>query len=865
MAIAVSRLGGHKGAVGTKRRIRSFGKPVNLVGSLKLAARRGFPYFIALLSLSVIVLGFGFAYFYNYYASMVDSRIGSGFWHSRSGLYAAPARLAVGQRAMKHSVMDRLRRAGFVDGRNPEPIWNGGFVAEGDRIEIFPNPALVSESQPVEIVFAGNKVKSIKQGGTEAEAYSIEPELLTGRTETKRAETPVLTYAQIPENLRNAIIAAEDQRFFSHFGIDLYGVARAFWTNLRHGDVKQGGSTITQQLVKNTFLSPEKSFQRKFAEAFLAVALERRMSKEQIFALYCNEIYLGQYGSSGVHGVEQAARAYFGKELDQISLAEAAAIAAMIKNPNRFAPNKNAEEARIRREQILEKLGEYGFALAGDVEVALNSTLELAPPKLKGNAVAPYFVDAATKELDSRFDGDYLNTNFNIRVYTTIDTYLQNLAENAIANGLSKLRKTHTKTGQKIQASLVALDPQNGHILALVGGRDYSESQFNRATDAYRQPGSTFKPFVYATALEHGYTPISLFSDRPMEFKTRNSPVYQPANYGGSYSMTNITLKTALTKSSNVVAVETAVDVGLVNVADKAREFGFEKVEPYPSMALGTMETTPLQLATAYAVFANGGKRVEPTFIDRVLSGDDGVLYMAAPGSEQVINEKTAYMITDMLEAVVDHGTARAAHGALGKDVIFAGKTGSSKDGWFVGYTPNLVTVVWVGIDGNEDIRSTGGETALPIWTDFMKAVVQTRPEYGGDAFPMPRGLTAVVVDPATGMLADTYCPMSEKVVLPTSAVSNIKCLLHQPRVAPVVTADLDSTISPDTIITYPTSDLGNEPKTNIERPYYEEYEETERTLPEPAPKQKPKGHDRPINDSYFLEYERMIKRKADG
>lgn len=838
---AVSSLGGRFGSLKGRTRIRSFQKSFNLREFTATVARRSLPIAIAFLSVFLLIAAAGFAYFYNYYASIVDGRIKSGFWHSRGGVYAAPFTLVPGRRATKESVTDRLRRAGFVEGENPDSIWNGGFTVKGDSIKILPNPALTTAA-PAEIIFSGNKISAIKQAGAKTEEYSIEPEMLMGRTDAKRTGALVLTFDEIPENLRNAIIAAEDQRFFSHYGIDPRGIIRAFFANLAHSDVKQGGSTITQQLVKNTFLSPEKSLRRKFAEAFLALALENRMSKEQIFALYCNEIYLGQYGSIGVHGVEQAARAYFGKDLNRITLAEATAIAAMIKNPNRYAPNKNAEEAKIRRDLILRKMGEAGLAGADEIVSAINSPLELAPPKFTGNAVAPYFVDAAARELGSRFEGDYLNTNFNFRVYTTIDTYLQNLAENAIGNGLSKLDKTYSKKGLKLQASLVAIDPQNGHVLALVGGRDYMESQFDRATDAYRQPGSTFKPFVYATALERGLTPISLFSDRPTEFALPNSKAYEPANYGDSYAMTNITLKTALAKSSNVVAVKTAMEAGLKNVAEKAEKFGFRSVEAYPSMALGTTEVTPLQLAAAYAAFANGGRRVEPTFIDRVVSGEDKTLYMAVPRNEQIISDKTAYMITDMLEAVVERGTARAARGSLGKDVIFAGKTGSSKDGWFVGYTPNLVTVVWVGVDGNQDIRATGGEVALPIWVDFMKAVVQTRPEYGGNAFPMPKGLTTAVVDPTTGMLADAFCPMAEKVVVPAAAVSNIKCLLHQPKQQPVMMADLATPEFPETVTTIPATAPGMRERP-IERPYIDEYDEMEKSSPSRTPKREPRGN----------------------
>ncbi|MEO8043028.1 MAG: penicillin-binding transpeptidase domain-containing protein, partial [Acidobacteriota bacterium] len=491
-------------------------------------------------------------------------------------------------------------------------------------------------------------------------------------------------------------------------------------------------------------------------------------------------------------------------------------------------------------------------------ELALNMPLVLAKPSAKFHSIAPHFLDAATRDLDEKFTGDYLNTNFNTRVYTTIDTQLQQLAERAVAQRLASLDKIYGKKKIKLQASLVALDPRNGHVLAMVGGRDYQESQFNRATDAMRQPGSTFKPFVYATALERGYTPITVFDDRPSEFLYAGTKPYKPENYGGSYAMKNITLKTALAKSSNVVAVKTAFEAGLVNVAEKATEFGFQNVKPYPSMALGTMEVTPLQLASAYASFANGGKRVEPVFIDRIVSGEEKTLYTAPELDEKIVSEQTAYMITDMLEATVERGTAAKANGALGRNVVFAGKTGSSNDGWFVGYTPNLVTVVWVGTDGNEDLHATGGEIALPLWVDFMRASVQTRPEFGGSAFAMPRGLTSVVVDPETGMLADQYCPTSERVVMKAASVSNIKCLLHQPRIDSMHAFDTGEYDQPPVPVTIPA--VVSSEERPVTRSYIDEVEDPEPRAPEKKNAERPDSFEKPnarVQESYNIEYPR--------
>lgn len=746
----------------------------------RLAGKSLFYGFIVLIVAALVSI-FGFYYFYTHYAAAVDQRIDSGFWHTRAGLYAAPYKLRKGQKISQEKVVEQLRRSGYVENTVTDRVWNGSFTAGENEVEIHTNNYYNTGSATAIVKFSGGEIAAITDQQSPLDEFEIHPEMLTGRSEAKRGVNHALRYEEIPATLRNAILMAEDQRFFEHRGVDPQGVLRAVYKNITDNRISQGGSTITQQLVKNTFLTPEKTFVRKFSEAFLALALENRMSKEDIFALYCNEIYLGQYGATGIHGVEQAARAYFDKDLKDITLTEAATIAAMIKNPNRYAPHKNSDEAKLRREWIIGRLKQFELVSSQEYEIALNSSVEMTPPKPADRTIAPYFVDAATKALSERFERDVLNTNFNLRVYTTIDTELQERAEQAVAGHLARLNGIYEKKGLTLQASLVALDPHNGHIVAMVGGEDYRRSQFNRATEAKRQPGSTFKPFVYATALERGLTPMSVFSDRPSEFSYDNGQSYKPANYGNSYTNDEITMKTALARSSNVVAVETAMQAGIKRVAEKAEEFGFENVPHYPSLALGAAEVTPLELAAAYAAFANGGKRIKPTYVARIVSGESDVLFQSRPGGKEIISDKTAFMITDMLGAVVERGTAQKASGALGK-TAFVGKTGSSKDGWFVGYTPNLVTVVWVGFDENEDVKQTGGEIALPLWTKFMQAALDVRPEYGGEQFPMPKGLNQVTIDPETGMQAHENCPHKETVVVPAFAASSITCWRHEPR-----------------------------------------------------------------------------------
>ncbi|HEX8369513.1 MAG TPA: PBP1A family penicillin-binding protein [Pyrinomonadaceae bacterium] len=717
----------------------------------------------------------GFYYFYSQAAMIVEQRIKLGFWQTRSGIYAAPHVLKTGQKIKTEELVAILRHSGYVEGENKN-IWNGNFTVKGDTVSIQTNHSASELPETINLEISQGKIAQIKNGARALETYELQPEMISGNSEAKRDSINTLKFEQIPEILRNAIIVTEDRRFFEHNGLDPRGIVRAFYRNVSDNQISQGGSTITQQFVKNVFLSNEKTFGRKFSEAFLALALEKNLSKEDIFALYCNEIYFGQHGAIGIHGVEQASRSYFGKKIENLNLAEAATLAAMIKSPYKFSPNRNTEAAKERRNLVIQKLLEEGMISPPDAEKAQAEEIVLAAPAKNDKSIAPYFVDAVLKEIS----GEKLPER-NLRVYTTIDPQLQEMAEDSVNKKLAELDKTFAKKGVTPQAALVAIDPKSGHVLAMVGGRDYAASQLNRATEARRQPGSTFKPFVYATALEQGKLPTSLIDDQPTAFAVDRKP-YRPANYGNSYAMHEITLKTALAKSSNVAAVEIALESGLRKVAGTAEKLGMKRPEAYPSMALGTEEVTPLELAAAYAAFANDGKRVNPVFVSQILSGEGNPVYKNKNEDTPVISPQTAYMITDMMGAVVERGTARAAKDSLGKDVAFVGKTGSSKDGWFVGYTPNLVCVVWIGFDENKDIGFTGGEVALPVWVDFMRKTTQARPEFGGSAFSMPKGLVEVTIDPETGMLAGEYCPQRERVVVPSKSFSNLECLRHQPK-----------------------------------------------------------------------------------
>ncbi len=712
------------------------------------------------------------------YSKIVDARLANGYLTSRAGIYAAPRTLRVGQSLSRDTLVKLLRRAGYVE-TDASDVWSGSFTVQETAIEIRPRHLASGAPNIVRVGFnKKNQLSELSGDGASLEAYTLEPEVLTNDTSMKTGTRAALSYKEIPQTLAQAILSIEDRRFFEHRGLDLLGIGRAILRNAGDNEMGQGGSTITQQLVKNTYLSPEKTFKRKYAEAMLAFTLERRLSKEDIFALYCNEIYLGQRGSIGVRGVQQAAEIYFGKELKDLTLAESAMIAGMIQSPGRYAPDRHADAATERRSMVIAAMLRDGVISKEQADAATSEQLAVAPLKDEGDATAPYFIDYVNRVVESKLASSDNPDERNLRVYTTIDLDLQQLAEESVERQLERLDKAQKNSEARPQAALVAIDPQTGNVLAMVGGRGYEESQLNRATDALRQPGSVFKPFVYAAALESGLSPVSMYADAPQEFVYDRKAKYRPANYGGGYSMHDVTLRTALVKSLNVVTVDVAMRAGLKRVARFAENFGLPRPEAYPALALGTTEATPLALAAAYTAFANAGVRVEPNVIARVTDASGLTLVNEAPRTRKVVDPSTAYMITDMLSDVIDHGTARAARGSVKRTAI-AGKTGTSRDGWFVGYTPNLVVAVWIGFDDNKQLGLTGAEAALPAWTEFVKGAVELRPELGGANFARPADIVSVEIDPETGRLASPTCAHRERIAITSALAPNVECYMH--------------------------------------------------------------------------------------
>ena len=726
---------------------------------------------LALLALILALISLGFFLFNSYrsYAKIVDARLARGYLISRAGIYAAPHTLRPGQKFSPAELGMALERAGYLNSETSSEIWNGSFTIKANDVEIRPNNTGGFPSV-LRVTFSEGRIAQLTGDDISVDAFTLAPESLTNDALTKGGARRQLNFKDIPPVLVQAITSIEDRRFFDHRGLDFFGIARALLRNAGDERVGQGGSTITQQLVKNTYLTPERTLRRKYAEAILAFTLERRLSKEDIFALYCTEVYLGQRGVFAVRGVDQGARVFFGKELKDLTLAEAATLAGMIQSPTRYSPVSHNELARTRRNTVLGTMVRDGSITLDAAASAAKETLALAEFDSARESAAPYFIDYVNRLSESGKGvppaDDAEDAHATV---TTLDLDLQQLAARAVRQQLDRLDKIYRPRGLTPQAAFVALDPKTGNVLAMIGGRDYAESQMNRVTDARRQPGSVFKPFVYSAALESGMSPLAMFKDAPQEFTYDRKVKYRPANYGGGYSMQDVPMRTGLIKSLNVVTVDVAIQTGLVRVANTAQQFGLPRPVPYPALALGTTEATPLQIAAAYAAFANGGYAIQPNAFARTET-----IQQNTPA----IQPTTAFMITDMLEGVIEKGTARAARGLIPGTAI-AGKTGTSRDGWFVGYTPNLVCAVWIGFDNNKQLGLTGAEAAMPVWTEFMKGAVDLRPELGGKAFEQPAGISIVEVDSETEALSTGNCPMHERVALLTTQAHISVCFRH--------------------------------------------------------------------------------------
>lgn len=600
----------------------------------------------------------------------------------------------------------------------------------------------------------------------------------------------------IPRNLVNATLSTEDRSFFTHWGVDLWGIARAAVTDVMHRRRAQGGSTITQQLARNLFLTHERTFTRKLKEVALAIELERNYSKEQILEMYFNQIYFGE----GAYGVEAAAKTYFGKPLSELSLSECALVAGIPANPSLYSPRRRPKAAEARRSKVLRNMLVTKAISQVEFDHASQTPLGVTPMRYDNDRAA-YFVELVRLHLDEKYGSNAVYEG-GLRVFTTLDIDLQQLAERSLEKQMEsleaemKLKDTRASFAAAaaagdvgngrtpyLQAALVALDPRNGYVRALVGGRDWGHSNFNRATQARRQPGSAFKPFVYTAAMDNGFRPTDIIVDEPVSFPGGDGKPYEPGNYDRTFRGP-VTLRYALQQSINIPAIKLLRKVGVSLVASYARRMGIKsQIGQNLSLALGSSEVTLLELASSYAVLANRGVRTEPLFVLKVEDRAGTVLERSAPRPFEVLSEGTAATVTSMLQSVMDHGTGYPAR-ARGFTLPAAGKTGTMDDymdAWFVGYVPSLVCGVWVGFDEKKPIGPgmTGGRAALPIWTDFMIGATRGLPAEG---FPMPAGTIARMVCAESGMLATDACPNTTTEMFAEGSEPSEHCTTHPGR-----------------------------------------------------------------------------------
>lgn len=732
---------------------------------------------LGFLSLSLLVVGF-FTYWYVKYDRIIEQRFRGPVFASSAKIFASPQVVKIGSKLTISEIAAELRHAGYSEKEGESPL--GSYRLHGGSIEVLPGPESYHSPEPATISVADGAVSAINSRASgELAAYELEPQMLASLFDAEqRSKRQLVKYDDIPKIIVEAVTSIEDRRFFQHSGVNFLRLAEAAWVDFTHQRHQQGGSTITMQLSRAFFLSPEKTFKRKLIEILIAVELEQKFSKQQIFEFYANRVDLGQRGSFTISGLAEGSRSYFNKDLKDITLPEAALLAGLIQAPSYLSPYRHPERALERRNTVIESMVDTHAITREQADKAKATPLKLAPPNVEASD-APYFVDMVRDTIISKLNEHEVNDQ-EYRIYTTLDPGLQRAAAQAVEAGaklvddqVTKMR-THKKKigknkfettvtpGPQAQIALIAMDPHTGEIKALVGGRNYGTSQLNHAL-AKRPTGSIFKPFVYAAAMNTALdgsptviTPASTVPDQPTTF-SYGDQIYEPRNYKEEYHG-DVTLRYALALSLNNATVKLAEEVGYDKVADLARSAGIASVKATPAMALGAYDASPVDMTAAYTSFANGGVRLSPVFVNSVRNAKGDVVMNFGTEKKQVLDPRIAFLMTNMLEGVVNFGTAYGVR-SRGFNAPAAGKTGSSHDGWFAGYTSNLLCIVWVGYDDYSDIRLSGAQTAAPIWAEFMKKAV-TLPRYSDvKPFPQPEGVVDVQLDKITNRLATPSCP----------------------------------------------------------------------------------------------------------
>ena len=715
--------------------------------------------------------------------ALVRARLGSSAQQAATRVYARPFVLQPGQGLDREDLARALDRLGYRRTRRGS-VESGEYAASTAEWTIGRRPFRVGDwldrggTVRVRLDWWGDRIAGVyDERGQRLPYATLEPELVGlvhGETVEDRLPVPL---TDVPQVLVDAVLAIEDQRFFQHAGIDVVRIAGAAIANLRAGRVSQGGSTLTQQLAKNLYLSPTRSVVRKLRETAMALVLEARYGKETILEAYLNEVYLGQDGGTAVHGVGSAARYYFGKDVSQLGVAEAALLAGMIRGPSMYSPFRHPEAARARRDLVLRTLRDRGDLTEAELARAVDAPLRLRTRPAPARS-GRYFVDYVASRLRADHGDGALRRG--LTAFTSLDLRLQQAAEDAVTSGLARLERERPalqRPASPLQAALVALDPRTGEILAMVGGRDYGTSQFNRAAQARRQPGSAFKPIVALAALARPrgadadgprFTLASLLADEPLSVATP-AGVWQPVNYDRQFRG-NLSLREALERSLNVPFARLGVAIGPARIVETARRLGIESpLAAVPSLALGASEVTPLEMAQAYGVLAAGGWRASPNLTHAVVDTDGAVVSGFLDEGAQVYDAAETYLVTSALRGAVERGTGRGLRswGFRGAVAAKSGTTNEFRDGWFIGYTPTIAVAVWVGFDDGSSLGLPGSQLALPIFARFLAAALG--PD-GDRDFQRPWELEVVEVNPETGLRAGPGCPGQWEVFLPGTA-----------------------------------------------------------------------------------------------
>jgi len=743
--------------------------------------------------LLVTFVGLGaFTYFYVKYARVIDEKLRAGVFANSARIFAAPETVGVGDAIAPNEIAADLRRSGYNESRS-NPL--GYYQMRANAIEVFPGKDSYFDQEAGVIRFANGKISQIVslQDNTARSLYQLEPQLITSLSGPSREKRRLVKFHDIPQLLVQAVTSAEDKRFFQHAGFDPIRIIKSLYVDVRQGRMAEGASTLTMQLAREFWLDQDKRWGRKAAEAIITLQLEQKLTKEEIFEDYCNQIYLGYRGSFRIRGFGEAAEAFLGKDLSQITLPEAAELAGLPRWPAYFDPIRHPDHAKDRRNLVLGLMRSNGYISDREYALAIEAPVTAARGTAQ-SVEAPYFVDLLSEDLQNRFQDENFSSN-NFRVYTTLDMRLQRAAQEAVRKGMvlvddqiKKQRRFKGVTPPEPQVALVAIDPHTGEVKAVVGGRNYGLSQLNHVM-AKRQPGSIFKPFVYAAAFQTGIenrgtviTPSTMVTDEPTTFWYDGKP-YEPSNFGHEF-YGDVTLRFALAHSLNVATVKVAQMTGFDQVVAMANRAGMNyKIQPTPSVALGSYEITPIEAVGAYTLFANRGNYVKPEFLRMVRDGKDGKMLFkhmvdGKIDPQHYLDPRVAYLVTSLMEEVVRSGTGAGVRSQIGW-IPAAGKTGTSHDGWFAGFTSQLLCVVWVGFDDNKELNLEGAKSAAPIWAEFMKSALAYR-EYRDTApFVAPDGIVSVDIDPESGMPATLACPKQQKEFFIAGSEPVGACPLH--------------------------------------------------------------------------------------